>query len=217
MAWVKSAEFARIAGVSRAAITKRCKAGSLVRTPAGKLDTGNQVNKAFLAEQRKKGNKPKINPVSAKETAAAKQSLIQANPDTHVIEDGQEGKILLDAILSGETVIDALEHISKESVDRIKTIEQIRKLRIETDESLNKLIPRDLVKKVFSQLYAIDINEFKTLGPAISQDIITIMGVGDEKQIMKIEGMIDKHLRKVLQHIKRVFDDFLKSIEVEDR
>lgn len=208
MAWVKSAEFARIAGVSRAAITKRCKAGSLVRTPAGKLDTNNAVNRAFLVGQREKGKKPKINPVSAKETAVVEKE----GPELSInIEETK----FLESILSGKTVINSLDHLSKTSIERIKIIEQIRKLRIDTDESLNKLISRELVKKVFSQLYAIDINEFKTLGPAISQEIITIMGVGDEKQIREIEDMIDKHLRKVLQHIKRITDDFLKSIEAE--
>lgn len=208
MAWVKSAEFARIAGVSKVYITKLCKSGALVRTPAGKLDTNNQVNKAFLVGQKEKGKKPKINPVSAKETAAAKKE----EPEVSVkVEESK----FLESILSGERVIDSLDHISKTSIDRIKIIEQIRNLRINTDERLNMLIPRELVKKVFSQLYAIDINEFKTLGPAISQDIITIMSVGDEKRIMEIESMVDKHLRKVLQHIKRIFDDFLKLIEVE--
>lgn len=208
MAWVKSAEFARIAGVSKVYISRLCKNESLVRTPTGKLDTENLVNKAFLIKQREKGKKQNINPFSAKETVAVKEEEQEA---LNKIEETK----FLESILSGERVIDILEHISKTSIERIKIIEQVRNLRINTDERLNKLIPRDLVKKVFSQLYAIDINEFKTLGPAISQEIIIIMGVGDEKQIMEIEAMVDKHLRKVLQHIKRIFDDFLKEIESE--
>ncbi len=412
MAWVKSAEFARIAGVSRAAITKRCKAGSLVRTPAGKLDTENQVNKAFLDNQRGKGVLPKPNLVSSKETKAAKESISSQKPPTSYpgvgikseiikniknigrgerytfFSDGtlsfidilktlisdqdntkimlatwqlgvknieelkkinkkHELKILLDvsfqnrcvsafediklslgdiiwfsknhtkvltvgkgdrkftvlssanfnknirfeffditegaelynstnavfaqffqdppigkdkrtrqeiskefndnfssqsqrviqaeqesekpiieriegedvkfleSILSGETIIDSLDHLSKTSIDRVKVIDQIKKLRMDMDVAQNKLISRDLVSRVFSKLYAIDINEFKTLGPAISQDIVPIIGSIEEKKVMEINNMVDGHLRKVLQHIKRVTDDFLKTIEIE--
>jgi ribosomal protein S13 len=227
MAWVKSAEFARIAGVSRACITQRCKEGALVRTPAGKLDTESPVNKAFITKQREKGKKSKANLVSAKETAAAKKITIPRNSplSNRVIQAEQESEEILikgienaeflESILSGEAVIDDLEHISKTSIDRLKTIEQIKDLRIKTELSRNKLIPRELVSRVFSKLYAIDINEFKTLGPAISQDIIPLVGIVEENQIMAIGEMVDKHLRKVLQHIKRIIDDFLKTLEEE--
>lgn len=227
MALLNLSEFARVAGVDKAYISRLAKKGRLLRMPSGELDTESPVNKAFIAKQRKKGKKPKVNLVSAKEVAVAKKITIPKDSplsrpviqtpgqEPGEFKSGEIDKILLDSILSGETIINALENLSKESTDRLKTIEQIKDLRIKTEASRNKLIPRELVSRIFSKLYAIDINEFKTLGPAISQDIVPLIGGVDEKQIMAIGGMVDNHLRKVLQHIKRIVDDFLKTLDLE--
>lgn len=227
MSFVNQAGFARVAGVHRSYISRLVKQGKLLRVPSGEFDTESPVNKAFIDKQRKNGKKPRPNLVSPKEVAAAKEIDIPYKPSQsrRVIQAEQEkpekldnsetSRILLDSILSGEIAIDALENLSKESIDRLRIIEQIQKLRTEREVIRGKLIPRELVSHVLSKLYAIDINEFKTLGPAISQDIIPLVGIVKEEQIMAIGEMVDKHLRKVLQHIKRIIDDFLKTLEDE--
>jgi hypothetical protein len=223
MPLVNLSSFARIAGVHRSYISRLVQQGKLLRMPSGEMDTESPVNKAFIDKQRKEGKKSRPNLISSKEVAAANPSkppqsrrvIQEEQEEPENLNNGKFDNILLDSILSGETVIDALENLSKESTDRLRTIEQIKKLRIETEVSRNKLIPRELVSRIFSKIYAIDINEFKTLGPAISQDIIPLVGIVKEDQVMAIGEMVDKHLRKVLQHIKRIIDDFLKTLEVE--
>jgi hypothetical protein len=406
MPLLNTSEFARVAGVDKAYISRLCKRGKLVRNPAGELDSEDIVNKAFIEKQRRKGKAPKVNLVSQKETAFANKVLAEENPPTiekkelikniknlgkgerytffsdgtlsfvdillalisnlgpgtkimlatwqlgvknieilkeinkshdlkilldvsfqnrctsayqdikmnlggiiwftknhtkvltiekdnfkftilssanfnknirfeffditesnelfmsvmsnfnhffkgppigkdertrpeisnefkekfshnssrrvfqeelypEKMNSGEYDQVLLDSLLSGENLNDTLRHLSKESTDRLKTIEQIKKLKMEIEASRNELIPRELVSRTFSKLYAIDINEFKTLGPAITQDIIPIVGTISEKQVMAINGMVDGHLRKVLQHIERIVGDFLKSIEGE--
>lgn len=51
---VKAAEFARMAGVSRMAISGKIKNGTLVLNSGGKLDTDNPVNRAYLDRKREK-------------------------------------------------------------------------------------------------------------------------------------------------------------------
>lgn len=51
---VKAAEFARMAGVSRMAISGKIKNGTLVLNSGGKLDTDNPLNRAYLDKKREK-------------------------------------------------------------------------------------------------------------------------------------------------------------------
>ncbi len=51
---VKAAEFARMAGVSRMAISGKIKNGTLVLNSGGKLDTDNPLNRAYLNKKQEK-------------------------------------------------------------------------------------------------------------------------------------------------------------------
>lgn len=51
---VKAAEFARMAGVSRMAISGKIKNGTLILNSGGKLDTDNPLNRAYLEKHREK-------------------------------------------------------------------------------------------------------------------------------------------------------------------
>ncbi|MDO5773229.1 MAG: hypothetical protein Q4P16_02820 [Spirochaetales bacterium] len=51
---VKAAEFARMAGVSRMAISGKIKNGTLILNSGGKLDTDNPLNRAYLDKHRDK-------------------------------------------------------------------------------------------------------------------------------------------------------------------
>lgn len=51
---VKAAEFARMAGVSRMAISGKIKNGTLILNSGGKLDTDNPLNRAYLDKHREK-------------------------------------------------------------------------------------------------------------------------------------------------------------------
>ena len=51
---VKAAEFARMAGVSRMAISGKIKNGTLILNSGGKLDTDNPLNRAYLEKKREK-------------------------------------------------------------------------------------------------------------------------------------------------------------------
>ena len=51
---VKAAEFARMAGVSRMAISGKIKNGTLILNSGGKLDTDNPLNRAYLEKHKEK-------------------------------------------------------------------------------------------------------------------------------------------------------------------
>jgi len=53
---IRQAEFARLAGVSRATVSEKIKNKTLVVNSAGRLDTDNAVNSAYLANRRQKAS-----------------------------------------------------------------------------------------------------------------------------------------------------------------
>ncbi len=90
---VTKAEFARMSNVSRAAITSKIKNGTLVENRAGRLDTDNPVNRAYLDKKQDKtqmsqtfnaaiqsaavpsGSSPKKNVTASKEPDTPQQLL----------------------------------------------------------------------------------------------------------------------------------------------
>lgn len=57
MAVVKKIDFARLAGVSRMAVTLGCRRGNLVSLPDGTMDTEDPTNKKYLDDSRKPGRR----------------------------------------------------------------------------------------------------------------------------------------------------------------
>jgi len=213
---ITKAEFAERAGVSRAMISKLIKNGQLVVRPDTKLDVKNPVNQDYLRFRKDKQEKEAQEKSSGKKTTKGsrkKKGTQERKKDLGDVLDDLEGvnlEDLSDAISSGK-----LGLLSRSSADRLKVIEQVRAIQLKTDKERNNLIERALVRRVLGQIYTIDVNEFRTLGLNLAPELAAAAGIDDSEIILKIGELIEKEVFKVLQHIKRLINDFLKEIEAE--
>ena len=202
MKLVSKAEFARLAGVSTPAISKAIKDERIVIFGKGrlaKIDALHPINLQY------------INSIEDHPTAGGKKSSSVPNkpgPAPLPPIEVEDLTKLLDS--------DNLGALSKQSADRLKTIAQIKQIQINTEKLRNDLIPRVLVQRIISRLYTIDVNEFRTLGPNLAPEIAALASIDDSETIIKIEAIVEKEVYNILRHVKRLMDDFLKSVGAEE-
>ncbi len=199
---ITKSRFSKRAGVSRAAITRACQSGALVVRPDGKLDPENPVNRDYIVRNKNKDRKPKD-----KSSQDAKSS--PAEPEIKNFALPSEN-------MSGDELKHYLEDLSQNSVEKLKTITQIRQLQVKTKKERQELISRKLISKVFAKLYMIDVNELRTLGANLAPEIAAIAAIDDDEIIIKVGEAIEKEVFTVLQHVKRIINDFLKTIEATE-
>lgn len=96
-----------------------------------------------------------------------------------------------------------------------KQKESALKSKQERERSRGILIKRDMVRRVFAKIYTIDSNELKPLGDKLAPEIAAIFESDDAKLILKTKQKLEKEIFRSLKHIKRLINDFLKSLEAE--
>jgi len=219
MALLNGAELARKVGVSRNAVSKLFKKGSLVRVNE-LFDTEHPTNAAYIRYHKKlKGSPPASKKRAAskkkttkkdiakkqttKKTIPVKQPPKKKNPDTN-------NNIELDL-----SEIDDMNSLGRADLERLKIISAIETARVKTDEKRSHLIPRELVERVFGKLYSIDANEFKNLGMNLSPAIAAITENDSPKITALINEAIDKEAYSILSNIKRKINDFLEDVGAE--
>ena len=202
MRYETKTNFAKRAGISRQAVYKLLNEGKLTVGSTGKLDVMNKTNLEYLSS--KKGG---LIPNSKKpKKQAIKEGKADRKTTNQPTKDNNDGIVELQGDLNT---------ISHASANKLKTIESIRKIQIANDAARLELVSRESVKKVFSKLYQIDINQLRTLGPNLSPDIAALIGTDDNEIMLKISDLVDKEVFVILKQIKRLLNDFLKDIKSE--
>ncbi len=200
MAIVAKAKFAKLSTVNKSSITRAIAAGSLVIRPDGNLDTDNPVNQDYIRRCNDKKAQPEPTP--------------KASPKNNTT---QNNKTVSDLDISTDSLaIDVLKALSKSSIDKLKVIEQINQIRVKTKKDRLELVERKLVEKVFSKLYMVDVNMWRTLGANLSPEIASIAKIDDNEIILKVGEIIEKEVFVILQHVKRTMNDFLVEIEASE-
>ncbi|MEE8206496.1 MAG: hypothetical protein V3T82_06070 [Nitrospinaceae bacterium] len=106
-----------------------------------------------------------------------------------------------------------LRNFTKEDVNKLKTIEQTLKTRLDREAADGLLIERSLVKQVFARIHSIDTNELKTLKDRLTPAICGVFGEPDDSpHAVTIRKMLDDEMVKSLRHMKRLMDEFLTGI-----
>ena len=72
------------------------------------------------------------------------------------------------------------------------------------------------MKRVFAKLYAVGTAELHPLGEKIGADLAAKFGQDDSEAKLWVKQTVDRHIFNALQHIKRLMDDFLKSVGEEE-
>ncbi len=201
---VTQTKFAELAGVSRQAVSKVIRAGGLVVRPDKKLDTVNPVNHDYLNRDRDNG----ITTAESKSKSKPKKTKSAKSKPKN--DESESAEIDLDNIPEN------LNGLMKSELERVKVAEQILDLRQKRQIARDDLISRKLIRSVFSKFYEIDMNEFLTLKDKLMPDIAAIFEVNDPKLQMKAGERMDEELWKILKHIQRVKNDFLKNVKSEE-
>ena len=232
---ISGAEFGRLAGVSRAAISKSLKQGKLIKT-GSKFDTDHPTNAAYIKyrSMSPSGKSKSVKPVTKAKSPRRKTALElkvkskskpapkkqppkkKSKPESELkpaIESKQETIHLPEYTETDLSSIDDMNLLPRADLDRLKIIEAIEASRVKKDKDRDNLIPRDLVRHIFSKIYSIDVNEFKNLGMNLAPAIAAITENDSPEVTTKINELIDKELHSILSHIKRIINDFLIKIE----
>lgn len=215
--------FVKETGLSKQAISKACKAGKFTMcTVAGKdmIDLDGYLTVEWLY----------THPFKNKNNEAAAQKNNEENTNEH------ERKPI--------THKTKLKYNTDETAElkRQKIREDIEKIKIDNDKKRGDLIPKILIKRLFSKLYSIDENQFKNLGvnvsPKISsiynssnaektsiimalidrkdeelkKDISKILNSGESDRILKVNSALEDATNGILLNIQRAIDMFLRQI-----
>lgn len=152
------ADLAKRAGVSRAAVTKACKgAGALVDACVDdRVDVRHPAAKAYLEKHGAKA------PVRPKDPQVEAQKRVAREPDAALDSADPMDADELDRAepYASMTLTDLIDRFGsrrafKDYLEALKKIEDIRKTRLDNDETEGELISRELVRvKVFGALEA---------------------------------------------------------------
>jgi hypothetical protein len=192
--------------VSRVTIFKKVKAGILIKSERG-IDPDLPTNREY--EERCKMRLSAASEPKEVEKPAKKKPKSKSKP-----KNGN-GNGSLDSNSNGNGQLN-LELVDRNEAERLKIIEQVLNYQIKTQKDRQELVERALVKRVWSKLYAVDTAELHPLGEKIGADLAAFFGHDDSEAKLKSKQLIDKHVFNALQHIKRLMDDFLKSVGEEE-
>ena len=139
--YVSQSGFAKLAGVSRQAITQAVKEGRVECCKLG-IDPEHPTNRYYLNASR--ANTPRNTDRGLQQKPRSIPKAVKAKRVVDITA-------LAEGLMGGE-LDDYLSALSKPSTDRLKVVEQIKALRLKTDERRRTLVPRETIRRVFSRL-----------------------------------------------------------------
>lgn len=230
--------FAKLCGVTPAAITKALQSGKITLegkfvnldapNTAAYLNKKNGIPEPPPPEPRIEDYLPKRPPASKAKTpiSSPKKRKPPVTPKPQkpkvrklaAIKPIQEGKpapipseVYQIVDLAGISDHD-LGLLGSSELDRMKTIEQTLKIRQQREAARGELIPRNAVKIIFAKLHAVDNAEFKTMEDRLTPAICGVFGEADDSDAaLQIRKMLNKEIIKVLRHSKRIINTYLQN------
>jgi hypothetical protein len=106
-----------------------------------------------------------------------------------------------------------LTRMDKDQIDKLKSIEQVRKLRFQLEKDRGEYVNRKTVTEVFHQLYSIDTAEFATMADRAAPEIASICGVDDGEVIVQIAKFLETESYRTMAHVKQKLNNFLRGME----
>jgi hypothetical protein len=229
---LSQSEFSKLAGVSRAAIGKAVKFKKLSLNKNKKIDPKHKLSVSYIKQQKQKGKsksdskkldskiiKARNNLISKQSKKTTKKPSSKTGKNKKKPDDSEEpdvNKIIneIGKVTEQDRIRDpGLKYLTKAELERQKIIEDILQRQIKNDKDREKLIDRDFVKRMFLELYNIDVNEFLQLPALLSSKVCTIFKDDDPKKIMQLNETIEKELYRSQKHIKKEIDKFLEKMQ----
>ena len=108
-----------------------------------------------------------------------------------------------------------VDQFKKTNLEKIKIIEQTKKLQMENEVQRGELISKKSVQAVFDKLAAIESNELLNFGNKITPRIISTLGLKPNAKTAKVNKLIETEMYKTINHIKKIMADFLVKIQAK--
>lgn len=231
MEYLTQYAYAKLLGVNPSAITRAVQNGRIIKTKKG-IDPNHPHNVYY--EQNINRNRP-----HRKRVGNLKRKATKNGEDLKIRENKRDRrkkkKPLYASELEGEekpkkkkkvngngsnvgvNLDDVKERasygaVTETNIKALKVIEQIEQIRLRTQKERQLLVERDLVKRVFSKIYTIEVNELRIIGDTLAPEIASYFNSDDSEAILKTNQRIEKEIYKALNHIKRLISDYLKSV-----
>ena len=200
-------EVARLCGVSAMAITNVIKVGEMDTMGEGRnarldIDAPKNAERMALFQERKAAE-----PERGKKRGGQTKPKRRSKSKKHTESPTTPPKTTPD---DKGTILHERSHL-----DKLKIIEQTRKIKLETEIKRGEYIKRDLVSKAMGGLYDIDLNVLVAIAPGLAKNIASYSGIDESVTIIGIEKIIHDQMFEVLVHKKGHVNKFLLSIKGE--
>lgn len=208
---ISRVEFAQLCGITPQGVHRAIKR-ERVHLTQGKVDPDHPTNRHYREQSRNRGAAQSPAPAAPPPPAGPKSAQPPGSKSkkTNGLTEHAQAQLEQNEIVERQTTIKF-----KNEADLQKTIEQHKALQLKNDAARNQLISRDLVKRVFGELYQIETTELLTLGEKISPEIAALFGLDDQQAVLDVGKVIQKEISKTLEHVELTIDKFLKSFQVE--
>ena len=213
---------AQIYDVTKMTIRRWIKAGKLPADPAGYFDVQDledlvQQKVDRLAKgPKKEAAASKKKPKRTSSSATTTESEPEEVPKRSIRRKQTRKQDLTEDELERKYREDGTPLFTNDYVASLaKSEESVLATRVKTEEKRGVLIKREVVADFLGKRYAIDVNNFQSLGINLSPEIMAVCEIDDTEIQLKVEQKIQEEVFKVLGLIKRETDRFLDELETD--
>jgi hypothetical protein len=242
---VSKAELARLASVSRAAVTGKIKRGALPALQDGTVDLDDTRIREYIEKanyprgglrpgrsarrrpektaQEKKPEKKKAVKSPTKKNEPSKTESMPAPPKKKTTlypenDDADFSGVSADDPLPevpGYTGTENLNSFHGNELADIERREKIRKLQIANKKAESEVIERDEVKSIMSAIDAIINSQMRPLGTSLAPELASVAGASDPATEIEITRLVDEAIERLLGNIRREFREWVSAPEPE--
>lgn len=200
---VRKSEFAKLAGVTKAAVSIALSRSRITAEPDGSIDPNRPENAAYLQANNRQRRQARRDQSRKNGRSEAQQpSSSSHGRKRKAVPGAGSGNIRKPAEINGET------HTMAELRDKIAAANlKEQKLLRERGE----LVARKGVKLIFARLYSVHASQLKTLAEKLGPDVAAALGMKDQ-DTLRVQELMDLEVRRALAQIKREPREYLKSI-----
>lgn len=234
---VSAAELARMCGISRAAVSSKKNSGTLVFNSAGKLDTDNPINRAYLERhQAKMKAQLEIRKIESEMAATDSISVSQPSvntqknlasaggaasyPGKNIFESENKAKLMQDMtlkqLLRTFGTVDNVERYSKILRDLSTADEREQK----TQERRLEQIPRDfVVQNLFGYVDQL-MNQLLDVPESVCDQIVAVLTAGGDDMRVNVIHILSDNLTRCIsgakEHITNEINGLRGKYEKQD-
>lgn len=206
--YIRKIDLAKMCGITDGGVSKAIKRGIIpvlkggLINPSNKrvIDYINSCAERINKEKNKKGKNPsKPKKTKTQDSQQQEQPIEQQEPTDHDLAKSNNEAL----------------NINDDNVRFWKDVEDIRQKRLKSAQMRSELVSRDLVKQIFSKMYAVDSEQWKMLPASLANSLAAAFGQTTSENVQVAEKLIDEHVHLILKRVKRILEDAFKEMDIE--